>query len=158
SGRPLSPEPEEKFFLNEERVGYDRLLTGGDQTQSPVVLAQRGGYPGYGDPYGYGHDEHHRATNDVRALLNEVWRAVRRRAWMIIAITCIVTFIVLLEMARGPPPYTASTIVEIRKEAQSLLVPVSDADPENIVGIKTKILMFSSRPLLEDVVRQQRLH
>jgi polysaccharide biosynthesis transport protein len=154
----LSPEPEEKFFLNEERVGYDRLLTGGDQTQSPVVLAQRGGYPGYGDPYGYGHDEHHRATNDVRALLNEVWRAVRRRAWMIIAITCIVTFIVLLEMARVRPTYTASTIVEIRKEAQSLLVPVSDADPENIVGIKTKILMFSSRPLLEDVVRQQRLH
>jgi capsular exopolysaccharide synthesis family protein len=123
----------------------------------------RAGYPNtaispdvYLDGYGYG-NPYNDVENDETAVLRGLWRSIRKHKWLVITITTVITVFVAIEVMRIRPTYTASTIVEIKKDSPMLVISNAEADPANSVSINTKILMFSSRPLLEDVVIKQKL-
>jgi succinoglycan biosynthesis transport protein ExoP len=142
--------------MSDERVELEKVVARED------VARGRRGYPrglaypealideyGYGGDYGY---DDERADGNSSELLHKLWRSVRRRKWLIIALTLAATGLVTTEILRIKPSYTASAIVEIRRDTGLILGTAADADPENAVSINTKMLMFDSRQLLEDVV------
>ena len=111
------------------------------------------GYRGYG--YGYN-------TDDNKAQLREMWRALRKRKWLIASIVLIVTSLVTVEMIRAKAIYQATTIIEIGKENSTVvksgdLVINDDSDPQYQVNLRTKVLMLNSRELHEDVVANLKL-
>jgi capsular exopolysaccharide synthesis family protein len=131
------PSPEEGSII---RPGYPKL----------------GGYPDaapYGYGYGYGDD-------DEKVYLRRMWRAIRKRKWLILVIAVIVTSVVTVEMFRSKSIYQAVTTVEIGKENRTLVrsgdvvVETDESDDVYFVGMgmKTKIRLLQSRPVLEDVV------
>jgi capsular exopolysaccharide synthesis family protein len=142
--------------MSNERVELEKVLARED------VARGRRGYPrglaypdaqideyGYGGDFGYDDD---RPESNGAEVLHKLWRAVRRRKWLIIALTIVATSLVTTELLRIKPSYTASAIVEIRRDVGLIAGSGADADPENAVSINTKILMLDSRQLLEDVV------
>ncbi|HEX4946858.1 MAG TPA: polysaccharide biosynthesis tyrosine autokinase [Blastocatellia bacterium] len=89
--------------------------------------------------------------------LRELWLMVRRRKWLVLTIITIVTTIVAIQMYRAKSYYQANTIIEIGKESTTIVregiaIQDNDFDPYYQVNIKTKMLMLTSRSLLEDVV------
>ena len=115
-----------------------------------------GGYPeagAYG--YGYGYPD-----DDERIYLRRMWRAIKKRKLVIIVIAFIVTAVVTVEVFRAKSIYQASTTIEIGKENRTLVrsgdfvVQADESDDLYYVtmGMKTKIRLLQSRPLLEDVV------
>ena len=90
--------------------------------------------------------------------LRDMWRIVRKRKWMVVSLTVIVTTVVAIEMIRARSIYQASTLVEIEKVTPTatkngeLVVRDSDLD-----SLKTKMLMVKSQPVLKDVVVSLRL-
>ena len=138
----------------------ERLDLEKPESRQEIVRGRRGypkslAYPesliddyGYGTDPGYGDD---RGDENTREVLQKLWRAVRRRKWFILAATIAVTAFVATEVMRIKPSYTAWAIVEIRRDA-GLASGNPESDPQDLVNINTKILMFDSRPLLEDVV------
>lgn len=111
------------------------------------------GYKDYG--YGYG-------AGDDKAQLREMWRALRKRKWLIASIVLIVTSLVAIEMIRARAIYQAATIIEIGKENSTVvksgdLVINDDSDPQYQVNLRTKVLMLNSRELHEDVVANLKL-
>jgi polysaccharide biosynthesis transport protein len=141
----------EKVENNDGAISNERALVRRGQPH-PVVYSD-----GYAEDYGYGYGESQR-PNEPQWHLRDLWRVVGKHKWLILSLTLIATGILAVEILRIRHTYTAFSILEIRKEAPSLVTPVADADPENLVSIKTKLLMFSSRPLLEDVIVQSRLN
>ena len=147
--------------MSNERVELDKVPL---PEELPLV---RGGYPsmggypdayiegyGYGDDYGNGGNE---GTGDITKILRHAWHIAWKRKWLIVSLTAIATIIVTLEVMRIRSTYTASTMVEIRKDTPFLIANGTEADLDNSVSINTKILMFSSRPLLEDVITSLKL-
>jgi capsular exopolysaccharide synthesis family protein len=115
-----------------------------------------GAYPdGAAYGYGYGYPD-----DDERLYLRRMWRAIKKRKLIIIVIAVIVTAAVTLEMFRAKSIYQASTTVELGKENHTLVrtgdvvVQADESDDTFYVsmGMKTKIRLLQSRPLLEDVV------
>ena len=115
-----------------------------------------GGYPessAYG--YGYGYPD-----DDERVYFRRMWRAIKKRKLVIVVNAIIVTASVTLEMFRAKSIYQASTTVEIQKENRTLVrsgdVVVQTDESDDLyyisMGMKTKIRLLQSRPLLEDVV------
>ncbi len=90
--------------------------------------------------------------------LRELWLMIRRRKWLVLTIIMIVTTIVAIQMYRADSYYQAESTIEIAKESASFgnqgmaMTQDSDFDPFYQVNIKTKMLMLTSRTLLEDVV------
>src|SRR5688500_12990372 len=119
----------------------------------------RPGYPGMGgypdsSTYGYGYGE-----EDEKVYIRRLWRAIRKRKWVILVIAVIVTSVVTVEMFRSKSIYQAMTTIEVGKENRTLVrsgdvVVETDDDNDYYVGMgmKTKIRLLQSRPLLEDVV------
>jgi capsular exopolysaccharide synthesis family protein len=98
-------------------------------------------------------DEYDGASGGVS--LRAVWRAAKKRKWLIIIITVIVTTAVATDVSRYRRTYSASVLLEVRRETVGPIFPAGvDLDPLNVVNINTKILMIMSRPLVEDVVRK----
>ena len=134
--------------------------------QPPVA---RPGYPsasGYGYPeanpygYGYGYDE-----DDEKVYVRRMWRAIRKRRWLIEVLAIITTSIVTVEVFRTKSMYQASATVEIGKENRTLvrqgdlIIQSDESDDMYYVAtaMKTKIRQLQSRPLLEDVVAAMNL-
>lgn len=98
------------------------------------------------------------ASEKEEMHLRDMWRIVRKRKWMVISLTVIVTTVVAIEMIRARSIYQASTLVEIEKVTPTatkngeLVVRDSDLD-----SLKTKMLMVKSQPVLKDVVVSLRL-
>lgn len=120
----------------------------------------RPGYPrvgGYPDAsaYGYGYPD-----DDERLYVRQMWRAIKKRKLVIIVIAIIVTAVVTVEVFRTKSTYQASTTIEIGKENRTLVrsgdfvVQADESDDTYYVtmGMKTKIRLLQSRPLLEGVV------
>ncbi len=88
--------------------------------------------------------------------LRDIWLMVRRRKWLVLTIITMVTTVVAIQMNRTPLYYQANSIIEIGKEnnaiGDKIIVNDSETDPYFMVTIKTKMLMLTSRPLLEDAV------
>ena len=142
--------------MSDDKVGLEKVLTHEDPARYRRAYPRGLAYPdvqmddyGYGGDYGYEDD---RTDGGSTEILRKLWRAVRRRKWLILIITLAITGFVGVEVFRIRPSYTASAVVEIRKDAGLMGVGSASADPENLVSINTKILMFDSRTLLEDVV------
>jgi capsular exopolysaccharide synthesis family protein len=82
-----------------------------------------------------------------------MWRVVRKRKWLILALMLIVTTIVTIELYRMKSIYRATATIEVRKDNTTLikngelLVQSDDANTLN-----TYLYMIKSRPLLQDVV------
>jgi succinoglycan biosynthesis transport protein ExoP len=147
--------------MSEERVELQPLELKDDDA---VVL--RPGYPrapAYpeGNPYGYGYgEEEDRGGAHVR----ELWRMVRKRKWLILAVAVVITTLVTIEAYRTKSTYRASAYIELGKDAPSVrsgpanMVINSDDDvffPQ--LSINTHLFRLTSEPLVEDVVAKLHL-
>src|SRR5262249_35902214 len=95
--------------------------------------------------------------DDGSHTLRELFLAVRKWKWWILAFTTAVTITTAIEVLSVRPTYSASSIIEVRKDSASIVVGNADTDPDGLMSLNTKILMFKSRPLLEDVITKLRL-
>ena len=86
-----------------------------------------------------------------------IWRKVRKRKWMIVAIVLIATIIVSVESFRTKSLYLATTKVAISK--QSTIVKAGDLvlESNDSERVKTEMLMLSTHPLLEEVIVRLKL-
>lgn len=94
--------------------------------------------------------------------LRDLWHLLRRRKWLVLTIITIVTTIVAVQMYRAKSYFQAQTTLEIGKEGSTIVregiaVQDNDFDPYYQVNIKTKMLMLTSRSLLEEVVENLKL-
>ncbi len=68
-----------------------------------------------------------------------------------------ITGFTTIEMLSVRPTYSASAVVEVRKENAPLIIAGGETDVDSALSLNTKILMFKSRPLLEDVINRLKL-
>lgn len=145
--------------MSNEGFGLQRVAAQDEETIA------RQNYPdgylrpdGYADGYGYGQSYSTEGEQDSTKILREILHSARKHKWLIAAITIIVTPIIFVEASRFRPTFTAFTDLEIRRDSSVMATPGTDSDPQNIIIINTKKLMFDSRPLLADVVEKNRLN
>ena len=113
------------------------------------------GYP-EPNPYGYGYDY----AEDEKVYVRRMWRAVKKRKWMIAVLAVITTSIVTIEMFRTKSIYQAAATLEIGRENRTLVrsgdvvIQTDESDDMYFVSttMKTKVRQLQSRPLLEEVV------
>jgi len=130
-----------------------------EQIPSPEGQLVRAGYPraGYGDSsvygYGYGYGD------DERAYLRRMWHVIRKRKLVIAVIAVLVTSVITVEVFRSKSIYQAATTIEVGKErtmmrSGDVVIQTDEMDDTYLVslGMKTKMRLLQSRPLLEDVV------
>ena len=116
------------------------------------LTAPRASGANYDYSYGYGVDQH----NGIH--LRELWRIVRKRKRLVIAISFIAMILVTIEVHRTPSIYRAETIIEIAKDTPTIVKTqeqVIQIDESN--NIKAKKVIFKSRPVLEDIVSYLKL-
>ena len=116
------------------------------------LTAPRASGANYDYSYGYGVDQH----NGIH--LRELWRIVRKRKRLVIAISFIAMILVTIEVHRTPSIYRAETIIEIAKDTPTIVKTqeqVIQIDESN--NIKAKKVIFKSRPVLEDIVTYLKL-
>jgi succinoglycan biosynthesis transport protein ExoP len=132
-----------------------------EQVPSSEGQLVRAGYPraGYGDSSVYGYSYGYREENE-RDYVRRMWQAIRKRKLAISVIAVLVTSVVTVEVFRTKSIYQAATTIEIGKENRMLVrsgdVVIQADEPDDTylvsLGMKTKMRMLQSRPLLEDVV------
>ena len=115
--------------------------------------------PSYGYGYGYGEEE------EEGLHLRELWRTVRKRKWLILAIAVIITTLVTIEAYRTKSTYRASAFIELGKDVPAvrsatggMVIQTDDPDiyyPQ--LAINTHLFRLTSEPLLEDVVADLKL-
>jgi succinoglycan biosynthesis transport protein ExoP len=139
--------------MSDEHLELERIPTPEEATLVRPGYPRLGAYPD-GNQYGYGYPE-----GDERAYLLRMWRAIKKRKLMIIAIAIIVTSVVTVEVYRTKSTYQATTTVEIGKDNRTLrsgnlVFQTEETDELYYVqaAMKTRIRQLQSRPLLEDVV------
>lgn len=87
--------------------------------------------------------------------VRELWRKVRKRKWLIVAVVMLATVIVALESFRIKSTFQASAIVSVSKDGatffkeNNVIVQADDTDK-----IKTEMLLLTTYPLKEEVVRR----
>ena len=147
--------------MSDDRVELERVPPPED---APLV---RPGYPRVpahyeGSPYGYGHAYNEDEEDSIH--LREVWRIIRKRRWLILAVTVIVTTLVTIEAYRTKSTYKASAFIEIGKDSPTVrsaangMVIQGDDDlyyPQ--LSINTNLFRLTSEPLLEDVAADLKL-
>ncbi len=114
------------------------------------LAAPVGQYPGYREAY----------IPEGFQLL-EYWRAIRKRLWLVIGITVLVTTLVAIYMARKPNIYQAKAIVQVDSEQTNpdLITterqrPVSGSDPSYF---NTQLKLLESDTLLRQVIKDHNL-
>lgn len=132
---------------------------------SEDVMLLRPGYPramGYPESQAYGYGYGDEEEEGIR--LRELWRTIRKRKWLILTISVIVTTLVIIEAYRTKSTYRASAFIEMVKERPSVkpaaggVVIQTDEDsyfPQ--LSINTSLFRLTSEPLLEDVVANLKL-
>src|SRR5206468_3409764 len=89
--------------------------------------------------------------------LRRLWQIVRKRSWMVVGITLIISTLVTIDAYRDKPLYQATSTIEIGREAamvagsRELLIQEEDY---LYVTMNTSEVILKSPPLLEDVVVQ----
>src|SRR5437764_1555910 len=140
--------------MSDERLELEQIPSSEGQLVRP-------GYPrpGYGDGSSYGYGYGYREDNE-RDYLRRMWQAIRKRKLVILVIAVLVTSVVTVEIFRSKSIYQAATTIEIGKENRMLVrsgdVVIQTDEPDDTylvaLGMKTKMRLLQSRPLLEDVV------
>src|ERR1051325_3299478 len=143
--------------MADEKQGLDKLPP---PPPLEIVAREAGGLrPHYSGSYGYGYGTR---SDDQKIHLRELWRTVRKRKWLIVALVFVITTLVTIEMYRTKNTYQAGAMVEVGKDTSRLGAPGAsifgdDYDPFYMVNMKTKMLTLKSRPLLESVVLENHL-
>jgi succinoglycan biosynthesis transport protein ExoP len=143
--------------MSEEKVEIERFSRGDERALARRYSSSNGYYPeAYLEDYenAYADGE---TPKDGSNTIRDLFSAVRKKKWLILGLVIVITSITAVEVLRIRPIYTASTVIEVRKENMLLLVPNLDSDPDNALTLNTKMLIFKSRPLLEDVVNRLKL-
>jgi capsular exopolysaccharide synthesis family protein len=102
-------------------------------------------------------------TDHDQVQFRRVWNKLSRRKWLVMIIVILITSPVVVWMCRAKSIYRASTIIEVGKDGSSFVKTGEQSsakegtDPLYMVDIKTKMLMITSRSLLEDVVVELKL-
>lgn len=123
------------------------------------ITGLRPRYPNAG-AYGYGYSY---GPDQEKINFREIMRTIRKRKWMILTLAFIVTTLVTIEMYRTKNSYQATTTIEVGKDTSTLAragdmyLPDTDYDPYFMVTIKTKILMLTSRSVLQNTVETLKL-
>ena len=147
--------------MSDDRVELERLPPPED---APLVRPGYPRVPAYyeGSPYGYGQAYNEDEGDSIH--LREVWRIIRKRRWLILAVTVIVTTLVTIEAYRTKSTYKASAFIEIGKDSPTVrsaangMVIQGDDDlyyPQ--LSINTNLFRLTSEPLLEDVAADSKL-
>ncbi|MGH9754238.1 MAG: GumC family protein [Blastocatellia bacterium] len=91
--------------------------------------------------------------------IREIWRKVRKRRWLVLAITVIVTTIVAVESFRTKSSYRATAKVALTNDNPAI-VKLGDAvlGVDNDERLKTDLLLLQTYPLLAKVVVRYRLN
>ncbi|MFN0109498.1 MAG: GumC family protein [Blastocatellia bacterium] len=130
--------------MADERIGLEKPLT-----PEETAIIRPFATPRIGGSYGYGYGSEPAGGLHFR----EVMRIVRKRKWLIAVIATIVTILVAVEVFRTPSIYKVSAQLEVLRDspmivkAKDQVVQFEDSDTLN-----TKRIIFTSRPMLEDVV------
>jgi polysaccharide biosynthesis transport protein len=92
--------------------------------------------------------------------VRDLWRIFRKRRWLILGITSIITVLVTIDVFRTRPLYEATSTVEIGREGGTRVgsneIFVQQEDPL-YVAMNTSEIIVRSTPLLEDVVVELQL-
>ena len=109
------------------------------------------------DDYGYNN-----FTQDQQAEglhMRELWRILRKRKWLVLALAGIITTLVTIEIHRTPSTYRATAQIEIAKDTGTTVVSTKDfvVQADDSDNINTKLVIIKSRPLLEDVIAKLKL-
>lgn len=137
--------------LDLEKIPSQNLKMELRQRNRALRNANDGLFDSYDEP-------HSEEANHSSINVRELWLMIRRRKWLVLIIIAMVTTIVSIQMFRIKSYYQADTIIEIGKDSASIgnqgviVTGMDELDPQYMVNIKTKMLMFTSRSLLEDVV------
>jgi polysaccharide biosynthesis transport protein len=104
------------------------------------------------DDYGYSNFNEDPQTEGIS--MRELWRILRKRKWLILAIAGIVTSLVTIEIHRTPSIYRATAQIEVTKDVSATVVSTKDfvVQADDSDNLNTKLIVIKSRPLLEDVV------
>jgi capsular exopolysaccharide synthesis family protein len=146
--------------MSDERVELEKAPRDDESLARPGYprpLAYPEAMPyGYGTPYGEGDED---SIN-----LREVWRIIRKRRWLIVCVTIIITTLVTIEAYRSKSTYKASAFIEIGKEtptvrsaASGMVIQADDDLYYPQLSINTNLFRLTSEPLLEDVVADLKL-
>ncbi|MBS1791858.1 MAG: polysaccharide biosynthesis tyrosine autokinase [Acidobacteria bacterium] len=132
--------------MADEKTGLEKPLSPEETAiMRPFATPRLGGSYGYG--YGYGNEQ----ASGLH--LREVMRIIRKRKWLIAVIVAIATILVTVEVFRAPSIYRVHAQMEVLRDspmivkAKDQVVQFEDSD-----SLNTKKIIFTSRPLLEDVV------
>lgn len=147
--------------MSDEKVDIERVPVREDV---PLV---RPGYPraaGYPDAMPYGYGNAYGEDDDDSINLRELWRIIRKRRWLIVCITVIVTTLITIEAYRPKSTYKASAFIEIGKEtptvrsaANGVVIQADDDLYYPQLSINTNLFRLTSEPLLEDVAADLKL-
>ena len=119
----------------------------------PQPLEARAEPSSYRPAYGYGTD----ATGETEVHLLDYWRAVRKRLWLVLGITALITTLATIYVARKPDVYEASARVQVDQENNPMYAgkttpyiysPVNDPTYFN-----TQLQILTSPGLLRRVVK-----
>ena len=116
----------------------------------PQIIAGTGRYPAYRELY----------VQDGFQLL-DYWRAIRKRLWLVIGITVLVTVLTAIYMAKKPNIYQANATIQVDLEQvnQDLVTndrqrPLSNPDPSYF---NTQLQLLGSDSLLRRVIKEHNL-
>ncbi len=116
----------------------------------PMDMPQPGGYGAYRELY---------ASEGMQLM--DYWRAIRKRLWLVIGLTVLVTTLTAIYMARRPSIYQATATVQVDLEqtnpdlvTSERRVSVTNPDP---AYFNTQLQLLTSETLLRRVVRELNL-
>lgn len=100
-------------------------------------------------------------TSSESFQLKDYWRAIRKRLWLVIGITVLLTTLTAIYMARKPNIYKASATVQVDLEqanpdliTKESRLPIFNADP---AYFNTQLQLLNSDSLLRRVIKEQSL-
>lgn len=138
--------------MADDKKELDRATTQDETALIRPLTAPRASGANYDYSYGYGVDQH----NGIH--LRELWRIVRKRKRLVIAISFIAMILVTIEVHRTPSIYRAETIIEIAKDTPTIVKTQEQViQIDESSNIKAKKVIFKSRPVLEDIVTYLKL-
>jgi len=147
--------------MSDERVELERVSP---HEEAPLVRPGYPRVPGYPDSLAYGYGNAYGEDEEDSIHLRELWRIIRKRRWLIICVTVIITTLVTIEAYRAKSVYKASSFIEIGKEtptvrsaANGMVIQADDDLYYPQLSINTNLFRLTSEPLLEDVVADLQL-
>lgn len=121
-----------------EKVELDRVFV---EPQIPITTA----------PYRGGYDQE-------SSQILDYWRAIRKRLWLVIGVTVLITTLTAIYMARRPDIYQAQATVQVNLEQANPDLAVSERRPSSLnpdpAYFNTQLQLLTSESLLRRVVKE----